>query len=81
MLHCPAQTHTVRSDKQHQQNRGAHNQPPHHALGNPKDASRYRVGWGIGVSFGTLPEIRSGQFEMPHLVTMPFSIMNFSEHT
>lgn len=36
MLQCPAQTHTVRSDKQHQQNRGAHNQPPHHALGDPR---------------------------------------------
>lgn len=41
----------------------------------------YRVGCGIGVSFGNEPLMRAGQFEIPHLVTMPFSIMNFSTHT
>ncbi|BEG73966.1 hypothetical protein HBIAX_01012 [Achromobacter xylosoxidans] len=41
----------------------------------------YRVGCGIGVSFGNEPLMRVGQFEIPHLVTMPFSIMNFSTHT
>ncbi len=46
-----------------------------------QDVLPYSVGCGIGVSFGNLPEMRDGQFEIPHLVTTPFSIMNFSEHT